>query len=191
MQASRLLLTPARCPRRAVTTAAKPAYQKKAAAAKQQPSSPARTAKPGPAAKPGPQERAAAPEQQPGSGGSRSYFNVTGYPFPLGPFTSRRTIRREVDKGRIWVFEQPQVGMQGCRRRLPCGPKCCQQSLLGYGRCTRAVEQPQEGLAEEVEQGRAGLHWVREQLQGDIRSLLTRLHPLLGPPSLSPWASAT
>lgn len=46
----------------------------------------------------------------PASTGWRSYINVTGYPFPLGPLTSRRTIRREVDKGRIWVFEQPQVG---------------------------------------------------------------------------------
>jgi hypothetical protein len=25
----------------------------------------------------------------------RAYFNVTGYPFPLGPFTERRTVMRE------------------------------------------------------------------------------------------------
>lgn len=36
------------------------------------------------------------------------YFNFTGYPFPLGPLTQRKTIRREVEKGRMWFFEQPQ-----------------------------------------------------------------------------------
>lgn len=39
----------------------------------------------------------------------RFYFNVTGFPFPLGPFFERRTIRKEVDKGRIWTFEQEQA----------------------------------------------------------------------------------
>ncbi|KAH7440805.1 hypothetical protein KP509_03G011300 [Ceratopteris richardii] len=45
------------------------------------------------------------------SGGSRGrfYFNITGFPFPLGPFLERRTIRKEVDKGRIWIFEQEQA----------------------------------------------------------------------------------
>lgn len=38
----------------------------------------------------------------------RKYFNFTGYPFPLGPITERQTIRREVVKGSIWLFEQPQ-----------------------------------------------------------------------------------
>jgi hypothetical protein len=28
---------------------------------------------------------------------SRFYFNITGFPFPLGPFLNRRTIRTEVD----------------------------------------------------------------------------------------------
>lgn len=36
-------------------------------------------------------------------------MNITGFPFPLGPFLRRRTIRREVDAGRIWVFEQQQA----------------------------------------------------------------------------------
>eukprot|EP00884_Botryococcus_braunii_P004826 jgi/Botrbrau1/14344/Bobra.0014s0001.1 len=39
---------------------------------------------------------------------SRFYFNVTGYPFPLGPFFSRKTIRKEIDPGSLWVFEQEQ-----------------------------------------------------------------------------------
>ena len=29
-------------------------------------------------------------------GGERFYFNFTGFPFPLGPFLNRRTIRTEV-----------------------------------------------------------------------------------------------
>eukprot|EP00249_Psilotum_nudum_P008166 c21085_g1_i1 orf=174-1562(+) len=39
----------------------------------------------------------------------RFYFNVTGFPFPLGPFLERRTVRKEVEKGRIWTFEQEQA----------------------------------------------------------------------------------
>ena len=46
------------------------------------------------------------------SSGSRTtkerYLNVTGFPFPLGPLTERNTIRREIVKGTIWTFEQPQ-----------------------------------------------------------------------------------
>eukprot|EP00890_Picochlorum_soloecismus_P001277 jgi/Picsp_1/214/NSC_00213-R1_protein len=41
-------------------------------------------------------------------GSSQSYINVTGFPFPLGPLTKRRTIRREIEKGVMWTFEQPQ-----------------------------------------------------------------------------------
>lgn len=48
---------------------------------------------------------AAAGEKQPG----RFYFNVTGFPFPLGPFLQRRTIRKEVERGKIWTFEQEQA----------------------------------------------------------------------------------
>ncbi|KAG0614173.1 hypothetical protein M758_6G156200 [Ceratodon purpureus] len=39
----------------------------------------------------------------------RFYFNVTGFPFPLGPFLQRRTVRKEIEKGRIWTFEQEQA----------------------------------------------------------------------------------
>lgn len=31
-----------------------------------------------------------------GGGGGRFYLNITGFPFPLGPFLNRRTIRTEV-----------------------------------------------------------------------------------------------
>lgn len=40
--------------------------------------------------------------------GDRSYINVTGFPFPLGPYLERKTIRYEILKNRIWTFEQPQ-----------------------------------------------------------------------------------
>ena len=40
--------------------------------------------------------------------GKRFYFNVTGFPFPLGPYLERKTLRYEIEKDRIWTFEQPQ-----------------------------------------------------------------------------------
>ncbi|PNX84953.1 hypothetical protein L195_g041018 [Trifolium pratense] len=39
----------------------------------------------------------------------RFYFNFTGFPFPLGPFLNRLTIRTEAVKGYIWLFEQEQA----------------------------------------------------------------------------------
>lgn len=30
------------------------------------------------------------------------------FPFPLGPLLERRTVRREVERGALWVFEQEQ-----------------------------------------------------------------------------------
>lgn len=44
-----------------------------------------------------------------GGGGGRFYFNFTGFPFPLGPFLNRRTIRYEAVKGSVWLFEQEQA----------------------------------------------------------------------------------
>ncbi|KMZ75420.1 hypothetical protein ZOSMA_114G00170 [Zostera marina] len=41
--------------------------------------------------------------------GGRFYLNFTGFPFPLGPFFNRRTIRTEVVKKQIWTFEQEQA----------------------------------------------------------------------------------
>lgn len=42
------------------------------------------------------------------AGDDQAYFNVTGYPFPLGPITKRATIRKDIVRGIIWGFEQPQ-----------------------------------------------------------------------------------
>lgn len=41
--------------------------------------------------------------------GGRFYWNVTGFPFPLGPFLERNTIRVQVQRGSIWTFEQQQA----------------------------------------------------------------------------------
>uniref|UniRef100_A0ACD5U1U3 Uncharacterized protein n=1 Tax=Avena sativa TaxID=4498 RepID=A0ACD5U1U3_AVESA len=43
------------------------------------------------------------------SSSSRFYFNITGFPFPLGPFLNRRTLRTEAVKGSVWLFEQEQA----------------------------------------------------------------------------------
>ncbi|KAG8384646.1 hypothetical protein BUALT_Bualt04G0139500 [Buddleja alternifolia] len=43
------------------------------------------------------------------TGGGRFYFNFTGFPFPLGPFLNRRTMRYEAVKDSIWLFEQEQA----------------------------------------------------------------------------------
>ncbi|CAE7684173.1 hflX [Symbiodinium microadriaticum] len=37
----------------------------------------------------------------------RTYLNVTGFPFPLGPIFSRRTVRKQIGDG-MWTFEQEQ-----------------------------------------------------------------------------------
>ncbi|MCO5601737.1 hypothetical protein L7F22_055861 [Adiantum nelumboides] len=34
---------------------------------------------------------------------------MEGFAFPLGPFPERRTICKEVDKERMWIFEQEQA----------------------------------------------------------------------------------
>lgn len=38
-----------------------------------------------------------------GGGSGRFYVNFTGFPFPLGPFLNRRTIRTEVKPFSPWV----------------------------------------------------------------------------------------
>ncbi|WIA12372.1 hypothetical protein OEZ85_012420 [Tetradesmus obliquus] len=48
-------------------------------------------------------------QQQSKKRGSRFYFNITGFPFPLGPFFERKTVRNEVVKGQVWTFEQTQA----------------------------------------------------------------------------------
>lgn len=39
---------------------------------------------------------------------SRRYINLTGFPFPLGPFTERRTVQSELVPGKVYGFEQEQ-----------------------------------------------------------------------------------
>ena len=49
------------------------------------------------------------------SNGSRFYFNFTGFPFPLGPFFERRTVRNEVRQGAVGRGQRGQgCGGQGC-----------------------------------------------------------------------------
>ena len=40
-------------------------------------------------------------------GSERFYFNFTGFPFPLGPFLNRRTIRTEVTSPLSLARRQP------------------------------------------------------------------------------------
>lgn len=57
------------------------------------------------------QKNATVKEQSKNSAASskgESYVNITGYPFPLGPLTRRKTVRRELIPGVMWSFEQPQ-----------------------------------------------------------------------------------
>eukprot|EP00929_Paragymnodinium_shiwhaense_P113418 TRINITY_DN81712_c0_g1_i1.p1 TRINITY_DN81712_c0_g1~~TRINITY_DN81712_c0_g1_i1.p1 ORF type:complete len:486 (+),score=120.63 TRINITY_DN81712_c0_g1_i1:65-1522(+) len=42
-----------------------------------------------------------------GAAGGRGYLNITGFPFPLGPITERRTVRKQIGDG-MWTFEQEQ-----------------------------------------------------------------------------------
>ena len=37
---------------------------------------------------------------------SRDYLLFTGFPFPLGPFTERRTVQSELVPGKVYGFEQ-------------------------------------------------------------------------------------
>ncbi|KAI5442878.1 hypothetical protein KIW84_011778 [Lathyrus oleraceus] len=50
-----------------------------------------------------------APSATTSNSNGRFYFNITGFPFPLGPFLNRLTIRTEAVKGSIWLFEQEQA----------------------------------------------------------------------------------
>merc|ERR1719171_1446042 len=40
---------------------------------------------------------------------SRRYINLAGFPFPLGPFTERRTVQSELVPGKVYGFEQEQM----------------------------------------------------------------------------------
>lgn len=51
---------------------------------------------------------AAASQAAPAKAASRRYINLTGFPFPLGPFTERRTVETELVAGKVYGFEQEQ-----------------------------------------------------------------------------------
>ena len=51
---------------------------------------------------------AASAESSRGDESKRRYVNFTGFPFPLVPFLSRRTVVNEVVKGVVWTLEQEQ-----------------------------------------------------------------------------------
>jgi len=56
-----------------------------------------------------PERSPAAATSQPAKAASRRYINLTGFPFPLGPFTERRTVATELVPGRVYGFEQEQM----------------------------------------------------------------------------------
>jgi hypothetical protein len=54
---------------------------------------------------------------------SRRYVNITGFPFPLNPLFSRKTVLAEVVTGLVWTLEQEQgigLGLGGAVQ-LECG----------------------------------------------------------------------
>ena len=55
-----------------------------------------------------PPAAAAASQGVPAKTASRRYINLTGFPFPLGPFTERRTVATELVPGKVYGFEQEQ-----------------------------------------------------------------------------------
>jgi hypothetical protein len=79
----------------------------------------------------------------------RFYLNVTGFPFPLGPFLSRTTYRTEVDPGRIWTFEQPQsLGFSSVTAnvrmtviKLRCGGLWVHAPIAPTAECVRLVKE--------------------------------------------------
>jgi hypothetical protein len=55
----------------------------------------------------GREQQAELQQQQSQKRGSRFYFNFTGFPFPLGPFFERKTVRNEV-RGAYGLKQQQQ-----------------------------------------------------------------------------------
>lgn len=66
--------------------------------------------------------------------GGRFYFNITGFPFPLGPLFARQTVRSEVEPGKIWCFEQEQAlaGINVVTTIRMTVVKLCDGDLLVY-----------------------------------------------------------
>lgn len=69
----------------------------------------------------------------PRGSGSRAYFNFTGFPFPLGPFFERRTVRTEVSVGRVGRIGVGRSSSQSCRQGPQRGPAAIGHLLLQLG----------------------------------------------------------
>ena len=50
---------------------------------------------------------------------SQKYLLFTGFPFPLGPFTERKTVESELVKGRVYSFEQ-EIRLSGISANVRC-----------------------------------------------------------------------
>ena len=95
-----------------------------------------------------PTSRRAPPAKKESSPG-RFYLNVTGFPFPLGPFLNRATYRTEVDPGRVWTFEQPQsLGFSSVTAnvrmtviKLACGGLWIHAPIAPTAECVRLVKE--------------------------------------------------
>ncbi|KAI3435565.1 hypothetical protein D9Q98_001630 [Chlorella vulgaris] len=94
-----------------------------------------------------------------GSSKDQAYFNVTGYPFPLGPITQRATIRTDLVRGSIWGFEQPQslggsnvtTNVRMTVVRLKAGGLWVHAPIAPTRECVRMVRELEEETGERVQ----------------------------------------
>ena len=79
----------------------------------------------------------------------RRYVNFTGFPFPLVPFLSRRTVVNEVVEGKVWTLEQEQgIGFDlGVSTNVRCtivkmrdGRLWVHDPIAPTGECLEAIE---------------------------------------------------
>ena len=92
---------------------------------------------------------ASADESSRGDESKRRYVNFTGFPFPLVPFLSRRTVVNEVVKGAVWTLEQEQgIGFDlGVSTNVRCtivkmrdGRLWVHDPIAPTGECVEAIE---------------------------------------------------
>ena len=92
---------------------------------------------------------AASAESSRGDESKRRYVNFTGFPFPLVPFLSRRTVVNEVVKGVVWTLEQEQgIGFDlGVSTNVRCtivkmrdGSSGVHDPIAPTGECVEAIE---------------------------------------------------
>ncbi|KAL4432811.1 hypothetical protein ABPG77_008137 [Micractinium sp. CCAP 211/92] len=88
----------------------------------------------------------------------QEYLNITGYPFPLGPFLKRPTIRKELIRGVMWGFEQPQslggsnvtTNIRMTVVRLQSGGLWVHAPIAPTRECVRMVRQLEEETGQSV-----------------------------------------